>query len=1507
MTTRKSRFASCATTRSRDAQTSSSGSGGRCASPVPSPSATTTTKRQPRSPLSHVLSPNNATGTTSNDNNNNNNNNNNNASFSESSPNSRNTPTRRHLTTAELTRPSLKVYMEQMTTPPPSSMISPKTTTNKSNNTAEEIAEQLLKQPNVGETKMVLMDLLQTAKENANYKLMLERMKSDEAEYSLKSSRKMSEVTQMYETLREDKMKAEMKIAQLEEEKKTLMTEAASSNKEEKTKAANASIDSNNNVPKTPLTAPAKQASSFSFAATTINDGNNNVGIFASPRWEAVKKSATETAERLRALSSEKGTAVSPFTGGKVRAMKPQVAGDNDDDEDIFVDALNTVAQTQHLNRNKRMTTPTTTKPSVQAVENTQNSISDALLDSNSEQEVKNLLASLDQYVLSLRERMTTKNSGEEASTSARKHQTKQLPGDNKEEEVLKIADKADNSLKSLFSLLFIKENNSNKNEGDEEVAKVANANNKRADRVKSDLLKTFEEEDKKANDDDVQNRFQKEQDERKKDNEKASEALNKVQMLLDEKTDEAKRSAETLETERRKNEALQTQLDEKMKEMERKEKKSVASVSVQTEEVEDDSNNNINGKLSEYESLVASLKEENQGKDVQMLQLQQELADVTSMKNAEFTELTKEVREKSDEVSELSHACSELADALASAEEEVELLREEAERRGEMELKMESLKEALTERKHELNITRSEKKEWEQKCEDLQSEMSFKVAALENLKNSLEELEAKEEHMESCKDLLAEEAEEFERLYGEMYRKNEELIVQHREEKEDMLKMINYLGNDMKMYEREGFIWWTRAELENTRAADLEDEIERLQDELERVNEEQDERTELILDVAKLKEEKLTLEETLEKVDTTNKTLNVRLKKSYERVQELDKEIESANSDCDFLRKEVDEANSRVKVLEAWCTETKVHGEINGDDTNSSDSYDYAKIPARYEELKLENIELMAKLTASKAMEENLSQRLENIMHETDGLKEEAKTAFMKSSEMQKMTENAVEKTAQMTSELEEATNEVQKLENLLAVSRQQVQTLEKQLAAPPRGEIQEAKDGTTAITKEMHPTNENEEDDNAIKEYFEAQNEELTALLASKTNELTQMQAEIENLKNKSSSEEDAKTLRGENYELAVRHKATLERLTATIEEKEALEKSCQNYETTIEKMQVVVKELKMEVEKLKAMKSPAPKKTSHSVHTIEDECPTSSDAAPVRQKIIYVQNSQQQQQLPPKRTPTNGDDEMFYDVADDFMEAYDHNDRQQRHQIRNTQRVSVYPLAPKGQLPPLHRNAIECYHMDAERTRLRKECELEERELFRMKQEKRILLARLKEEKRAPSVKGRERKEVEKKSTKMKKSSRKKSSSSSAATGTEFPAQSLSFKTPQVSTTEMNKENVATNDQSSPSPSSDVLEGCKAPDPTPENGVPTANGEDSSSAVLLETALTAKLVLENSRKADEKAKIYKRQARAAFQSLENISMEMRRMKQAFKEQEESDASIVTPLTESKFLTRT
>ena len=51
-----------------------------------------------------------------------------------------------------------------------------------------------------------------------------------------------------------------------------------------------------------------------------------------------------------------------------------------------------------------------------------------------------------------------------------------------------------------------------------------------------------------------TQNRLlKKEQNERKKDNEKAVEALNKVQSLLDEKTDEAKRTVETLESERRK------------------------------------------------------------------------------------------------------------------------------------------------------------------------------------------------------------------------------------------------------------------------------------------------------------------------------------------------------------------------------------------------------------------------------------------------------------------------------------------------------------------------------------------------------------------------------------------------------------------------------------------------------------------------------------------------------------------------------------------------------------------------------------------------------------------------------------------------------------------------------------------------------------------------------------------------------------------------------------------
>jgi len=1485
MMTRKSRLNNASSSLST---TTTSDVPGKTKMMVPkSPTKTTPTKTTTRSPLSQVLSPNNAVIPS---------NNISNSSFSESSPNDGNTPTRRHLTTAELTRPSLKVYVEQMTTPPPSSSSSSMIANNNNNNnnkSVEEIAEELLKQSNENQTKMVLMDLLQTAKENANYKLMLERMKSDEVENSLKSSRKMSEVTQVYEMLREDKIKAEMEIAKLQEEKKSLMMAA------EKEKVS-ASVETDF-VAKTPSTAPTKQSSSASlrFATTsTVNDGNNNVGIFASPRWEAVKKSATETAERLRALSSEKGTAASPFTGGKARTIgRPKsIAVDNnddddDDDEDIFVDALNTVAQTQQLHRSKRMTETTTAKPSVRAIEKTQNSIADALRDSNNELEVKNLLASLDEYVLSLRERIsssspsttttTTTNSGNEASPSAPTREEKPHPTEmNKEEEVLKIADKADNSIKSLFQLLFIKES------GKKKV-------NTTVDRVKSDLLKTFEEED-----DGAQNRLlKKEQDERKKDNEKAAEALNKVQLLLDEKTNEAKRMAESLEDEQRKNKALQTKLAEKMKEMEEeKERKSVASVCVQTEEVEE---SNSNSKLNEYESLVALLKEENQGKDVQMLQLQQEFADSMSTKNAELSKLEKEVREQDEKISELSHACAHFAEALGSAEEEVETLKEEAKRGGEMEMKMESLKEMLTERTHELNISQSEKTNLEGKCEELQSEMLFKVAALENLKQSHDELEANEVEVENIYGLLAEEVENFERLYEEEKERKKGVIAKYSTEKEEMLQIINHLGNDMKMYEREAFTWWTRAELENTHAADLEDEIERLQDELERANEEQDERTELLLDIAKLKEEKRAVEEALEKVDTTNKTLNVRLKKSYERIQELDEEIESANSDCDFLRKEVDEANSRVQVLEAWCKETKIHGEINDEDNNtSSDSYDYAKIPARYEELKLENLELMEKLTASKAVEESLSQRLENIMHETDGLKDEAKTAFMKSSEMQKMTENAVEKTARMTSELEEATNEIQKLENLLAVSRKQVQTLEKQLASR-REEIRQDEDGNAVAKEEILHVDENDEDAGAIKEYFEAQNEELTALLASKTNELTQLQAEIENLKSKSSSEEDAKTLRGENYELAVRHKATLERLTATMEEKEALEKSCQHYETTIEKMQVVVKELKTEVEKLKAMKSPAPKKTSQSTQTIKDGCPSSSEAATasVREKIVYVHDPRQHLPPPARKATSTEEDEMFYDVADDFHHQ-DHH-----HQIRDARRVSVYPLAPRGQLPPLRRNAIESYHYDAQRMRLRKECELEERELFRMKQEKRILSARMKEEKRSSLS----AKESEKKSTKVKKSSKNKSSSTAkkTASAADFPAQSLSFKTPQVST----KEEKKIDDEASPSPSTDIVDGCKAPENTPadEPGIIHNNTDDENASVLLETALTAKLVLENSRKADEKAKHYKKQARAAFKSLENINEEMQRMKRAFvKEENGASSSMITPLTESKFLMR-
>ena len=107
---------------------------------------------------------------------------------------------------------------------------------------------------------------------------------------------------------------------------------------------------------------------------------------------------------------------------------------------------------------------------------------------------------------------------------------------------------------------------------------------------------------------------------------------------------------------------------------------------------------------------------------------------------------------------------------------------------------------------------------------------MLFKVAALETLKQSFAELEANEkevENMESRNGLLADEVEIFERLFEEEKQKKIDLISKYNEEKEDMLEMINHIGNDMKKYECEAFTWWTKAELENTRAADLEDEIE--------------------------------------------------------------------------------------------------------------------------------------------------------------------------------------------------------------------------------------------------------------------------------------------------------------------------------------------------------------------------------------------------------------------------------------------------------------------------------------------------------------------------------------------------------------------------------------------------------------------------------------------------------------------------------------------------------
>ena len=171
-------------------------------------------------------------------------------------------------------------------------------------------------------------------------------------------------------------------------------------------------------------------------------------------------------------------------------------------------------------------------------------------------------------------------------------------------------------------------------------------------------------------------------------------------------------------------------------------------------------------------------------------------------------------------------------------------------------------------------------------------------------------------------------------------------------------------------------------------------------------------------------------------------------------------------------------------------------------------------------------------------------------------------------------------------------------------------------------------------------------------------------------------------------------------------------------------------------------------------------------------------------------------------------------------------------------------------------------------------------------------------MKEEKRSSSL----NKESEKKSTKMKKSNSKKNSSSSAtttATSVDFPAQSLSFKTP-------SQTGAASNDESSPPSSSAILDGYKAPKntPTETTEIPINTNDDENSSVLLETALTAKLVLENSRKADEKAKHYKKQARAAFKSLENISEEMRKMKQAFVKDQEETTMCITPLTESKFL---
>lgn len=1426
------------------------------------------------------------------------------------------TPTRRNLTKQELTKPSLREIMERLNSPPAHNATvlsltkSCNTTDNDSNidnsksSSIEEIANELLvagkNETNEEETKQVLIDLLQAAKENAEYKLILERMKSDEAEYSLRSSKKMSEVTEVYEMLREDKINAMEKIKHLEEEKKQLMIEMKTNKEHEK--------QPQQQHAKTPLTAPVKH---HRFITNNNASSPGGGGLISSPRWEAVKKSAEETAERLRALSSEKGTTDSPFTGTKAKPSRLI----KDDDDDVFVDALNTVA---HVHQQQQNNTTT------EGVEKTQKSIVDALQDSRNEVEVKSLLNSLDQYISELRERTifsvpntnssTTSTSRSQPPTPAKKEdyisenlekrekarksllqRAAEKDNSKDKEEVLKIADKASSLSKSLFSILFLKEKDN--------PSRSTTNTNKAADHVKSDLFKTFEEESSDKNNmitiTQEKAALKKEQEERKKEKAKAAEALNEVWMLLDEKTEEAKRATEQFEIERNRCETLETQLNDYITLQHR----NVASISVQTDENIDES--------------LALLEEQNHAKEVQLLQLQSEFADLVSAKNGQ--------------ISELSHSCSQLSNALESAEREIDASKELAQKNGEMETNMmESLQEIIIERTHELDFARSERESWEQKFEESQSDMLFKNARLETLQNALDESESERatlvkyvQHVETGKEIMSEELEKLNLIISAKYDEVKEMRIQYSEDKSEMLMMINQLGNEMKVHEREAFVWWTRAELENTRVGDLEDEIERLNDELQRVNEKEDEFTELILDCAKLKEEKLTLEEVLEKVDTTNKTLNIRLKKSFERIQELDKEVEEANSDCDFLRKEVNDANARMKELEASNSK-----ETNGDNNNSiettndyenDESYDYAKIPAKYEELKLENIELMEKLKHSKAVEEKLTQRLENVVHETDGLKNDAKSAFMKSSEMRKMTENAVEKAAQLTSELEQATNEIQKLENLLKVSRQQVQTLEKEIR------FEQQKTTTTADTLEpfmnatttTKTTQTHDGDRNEVKEYFEAQNEELIALLTSKTNELTELKLEFENLRHKSTSMEEAKTIRAENYELAVRHKATLEKLKALVEERDALEKSCEQYEATVAKTQIVVQELKMEVEALKSpMKAQQPtyakqlsqapivaaeNKKSQSTQTNE------SEVVDCRENIIYAK--------PVKRR--DAEDDLFYDVADDFdvlenqyndKQYYKNNNIHRRRrnvssssggnsqQLSSTTMPTFYPLTTKGQLPPLRRSAIECYHMDAQRLRLRKQCELEERELQKMRQEKKIISAQLKQSRSEEK----EREEAEEHVI--------------------IETSKTLFKTPQVlarkkdattTTTKQKKTSSKTNDEHKEQTPfdidvdtpSNVIEGSKAPTNTPDNIINTHATTDTASDLLTETALTAKLVLENSRRAEEKARSYKKQAREAFKSLANISEEMQRMKMRFisLDQEQRHG---TPLTETKFL---